>query len=201
MLTEIQLLQHEIEHVVVGDVALDRVETILEYLSAPLLDDGSTIRRRFVFLNVQMIQFIVGRENGFDDLAFPTAVVTIGIGGIQLEQLRELHLAVLAFLSANVLNRIVEIRHGRIHRSGVVGGYTALLTYHEGEEVGELAAVTVLVLGSRLFKQAQNLVGIDVVHALGFVDFHARQNCQLADLIVQRHQGIEVLSRHQAIPE
>ena len=83
----------------------------------------------------------------------------------------------------------------------VVGRYVALLADHEVEEVRELASVLFLEFDSRLFEQTKNLVGINVIHALGFIDLHSRQNRQLTDLIVQRHQGIERLARHQAIPE
>ena len=104
-------------------------------------------------------------------------------------------------LAIQVFNGIVEVRHGRIHRGLVVGRYVAFLADHEVEEVRELASVLFLEFNSRLFKQTKNLVGIDVIHALGFIDLHSRQNRQLADLMVQRHQGIERLARHQAIPE
>ena len=175
------------EHVVIRNVPLDRVEAILKYLGTFHRNDSIIVGVSLVLLDLQMLELIVCRENGFDNFSFPTAVVAVGIGGIQLEQLRELYLAVLTLLAIQVFNGIVEVRHGRIHRGLVVGRYVALLADHEVEEVRELASVLFLEFNSRLFKQTKNLVGIDVIHTLGFVDLHSRQNRQLTDLIVQRH--------------
>ena len=182
------------EHVVVRNVPLDRVEAILKDFRTLYCNDGISIRVSLVLLDFQVLELIVCRENGFNNFSFPTAVVAVGIGSIQLEQLRELYLAVLTLLAIQVFNGIVEVRHGRIHRGLVVGRYVALLADHEVEEVRKLTAILFLELDSRLFKQTKNLVGIDVIHALGFVDLHSRQNRQLADLMVQRHQGIERLA-------